>query len=259
MMLNVKGLLVIMFVSLLTACVSGGSGGGSSGNNSEDYNRRALASAQAHTNLGAAYLQKNKLEIALDEFTKAIEVMPTYAMAYNGLAMVRSALKQDEEAEYNFKKAIDLDSSISENHNNYGTFLCSRARYNESIEQFLLAINNPLYSTPNLAYANAGVCAKRGNDLKRAEFYLKKALEIQPLTHSAAYQLAEIQFNRGGVVDAKKTLQNALVASPNAKMLWLGIRIERLLGGRNNESSYALALRRRFPSSEEAQLLLNGQ
>ncbi|MDG1096477.1 MAG: tetratricopeptide repeat protein [Methylophilaceae bacterium] len=51
--------------------------------------------ARLHTNLGAAYLQKNKLEIALDEFKEAIEIMPTFAMAYNGLAMVRSALGQD--------------------------------------------------------------------------------------------------------------------------------------------------------------------
>lgn len=256
MILNIKSLFVIMSVGLLAACASGGR---SANNNSEDYSRRALASAQAHTNLGAAYLQKNKLEIALDEFTHAIEVMPTYAMAYNGLAMVRSALKQDEEAEFNFKKAIELDPSISASYNNYGTFLCERARYDESITQFLTAVNNPLYTTPNLAYANAGICAERGGDFKKAELYLSQALAIQPLTHSAAHKLAEIQFNRGAVVEAKKTLQNALVASPNAEILWLGIRIERLLGDRNNEASYALALRRRFPNAKETKMLLGGK
>jgi len=252
---HAKFFLILMVFASLTACESMGRQSGSKANASGAVVDRA----RAHTNLGAAYLQKGKLEIALDEFTEAIEILPTYPMAYNGLAMVRSALGQDEEAEYNFKKAIQLDPSISEAYNNYGTFLCSRGRYEESITQFLTAVNNPLYATPNLAYANAGICAKRNNDISSARGYLHKALEIQPLTHSAAQHLAEIQFNRGDAGLAKKTLQNALIAAATAERLWLGIRISRLLGDKNNEASYALELRRKFPNAKETQLLLSGK
>jgi type IV pilus assembly protein PilF len=90
-----------------------------------------------------------------------------------------------------------------------------------------------------------------------AEKYLNAALQIQPLTHSAAHKLAEIQFKRGDVVAARKTLQNALVASPSAEVLWLGLQIARSLGNKNDEASYALELRRRFPNAKETQLLLN--
>ena len=255
MIANAKYLMVFFIFGLLTACATnnGPVGVGSNVNNA------VLDRARAHANLGAAYLQQNKLEIALDEFSQATQIMPSYAMAYNGLAMVRSALGQNEEAEFNFKKAIDLDPSISESHNNYGTFLCGLGRYDESIEQFLEAVRNPLYSTPNLAYANAGICAERGGDIKSAEKYLQKALQIQPLTHSAAHKLADIQFKRGDVVAASKTLQNALVASPNPEVLWLGVRIARSLGNRNDEASYSLELRRRYPNSKETKLLLNQQ
>jgi type IV pilus assembly protein PilF len=250
-----KWLLIFVLFGSLTACETMGKQ--SASNTSTDA--AVVDRARAHTNLGAAYLQQNKLEIALDEFSEAIEIMPTYAMAYNGLAMVRSSLGQDAEAEFNFKKAIQLDPSISEAYNNYGTFLCSRGRYDESITQFMKAVKNPLYGTPNLAYANAGICAKRKGDVGNAEAYLNKALELQPLTHTAAHYLAEIQFNRGDVQLAKKTLQNALIAAPTAEMLWLGIRIERLLGDKNNEASYSLELRRKFPNAKETQLLLSGQ
>jgi type IV pilus assembly protein PilF len=255
---KLKHLLLIVICGVLLAC-GGNQTTNSNRSGDNNYDSRALESAQAHTNLGAAYLQKNKLEIALDEFSKAIQIMPTYAMSYNGLAMVRAALGQDEEAEFNFKKAIDLDASNSSTHNNYGTFLCDRGRYAESIEQFLEAVRNPLYTTPNLAYANAGICAERGGDVVKAEQFLKKSLQIQPLTHSAAYKLAEIEFKRGDIVAAKKTLQNALVASPNAEVLWLGVKIARALGSRNDEASYSLELRRRFPNAKETTLLLNGQ
>jgi type IV pilus assembly protein PilF len=253
MKVKLRYLLLLFTFGLLTACASANKpvGIGSNANNA------VVERAQAHTNLGAAYLQQNKLEIALDEFTQAIQILPTYAMAYSGLAMVRSALRQDAEAEFNFKKSINLDSTISETRNNYGIFLCDRGRYDESIKQFLEAVKNPLYSTPNLAYANAGICAARSNDMQAAEQYLNKALQIQPLTHSAAYKLAEIQFNRGEIVAAKNTLQNALVASPNAEVLWLGIKIARLLGNKNDEASYALELRRRHPNANETKLLLN--
>lgn len=214
--------------------------------------------ARAHTDLGAAYLQQKKYDIALDEFTQATEISPSYALGYNGLGLVRSALGQDAEAEAAFKKAIELDPSNSESHNNYGTFLCGRGRYDESIAQFLEAVKNPLYQTPNLAYANAGICADRKNDTKSAEVYLNKALQLQPLTYSAAYQLADIQFRRGDIVPAKNTLQNTITAAPSAEVLWLGIKIARALGDRDSEASYALQLRRKYPNSEQTQLLLSG-
>lgn len=215
--------------------------------------------ARAHADLGGAYLQQKKYDIALDEFMQSVQISPSYALGYNGLGLVRSALGQDKEAEAAFKKAIELQPNNSESHNNYGTFLCSRGRYDESITQFLEAVKNPLYTTPNLAYANAGICADRKNDTAKAEAYLNKALQIQPLTYSAAYQLAEIQYRRGDVVPAKSTLQNVLVAAPSAEALWLGVKIARTLGDKDNEASYALELRRNYPNSAQTQLLLSGK
>lgn len=215
--------------------------------------------ARAHSDLASAYFQQNKYEIALNEFTIATQIDPNYSPAYNGLALVQAALGEDAKADANFKKAIQIDPKSSESHNNYGGFLCARKRYDESITHFLEAVKNPLYTTPNLAYANAGICSARKNDTKNAEIYLNKALEIQPLTYSAAYQLAEIQFKRGEVVAAKKSLQNVLVAAPSPEALWLAIKIERILGGRDNEASYALQLRQQYPNSEQTVLLLSGQ
>jgi type IV pilus assembly protein PilF len=227
---------------------------------SEEYGESKLtAQARAHTELGAAYFQQNKLEIALDEFNHAIHIDPKYGQAYNGLGLVYAALGEDAKADAGFKKAIEVQPGSSESHNNYGSFLCARKRYDESITEFLAAVKNPLYSTPNLAYANAGICSVRKNDIKNAEIYLNKALQIDPLTNSAAQALAEIQFKRGDVKGAKKTLQNALIASPGPDTLWLGIKIERVLGDKDNVASYALQLRQQYPNSEQTRLLLSGQ
>jgi len=49
------------------------------------------------------------------------------------------------------------------------------------------------------------------------------------------------------------------VATANAEALWLGVRVERRLGDRNSEVSYASQLRTRFPDSQETRALLAGQ
>lgn len=251
-----KIILMVGLLLLLGACTTPGQ------NNSggDIYNETAVtARARAHTDLGAAYLQQAKYEIALSEFNQATQIDPSYALAFNGLGLVYAALGEDAKADANYKKAIQLQPRSSESQNNYGSFLCSRKRYDESIPYFLEAVKNPLYGTPHLAYANAGICSARKNDIKSAEAYLIKALQIEPLTHSAATQLADIQFKRGDAATAQKTLQNALVASPSAETLWLGIKIERALGDKDNASSYALQLRQQYPSSEETRLLLSGK
>lgn len=220
---------------------------------------KVTARARSHVELGSAYYQQGKYGIALDEFNYAVQIDPTYGQAYNGLGLVHAALGEDAKADSNFKQAVQVEPRSSESHNNYGSFLCERKRYDESIPHFLEAVKNPLYSTPNLAYANAGICSARKKDIKNAEIYLNKALAIQPLTHSAATPLAEIFFNRGDLVSAKQTLQNALVASPNAETLWLGYRVTRALGDKDSASSYALQLRQQYPNAEQTRLMLGGQ
>lgn len=225
----------------------------------ERDNEQTKARARAHTDLGAVYYQNRQWEIALEEFTEASRIDPTFAMAFNGLGMVHSALGQYDIADANFRKSVQLEPNNSESHNNYGSFLCSRGRYDDSIKEFLAAVRNPLYSTPAIAYANAGICSIRKSDVVNGEVYLKKALQIDPLMNSAAYQLALLQFNRKDAPTAKKTLQNALLIEPSPEMLWLAIQIERTAGTADAEASYALQLRRKYPDSEQAKLLQSGR
>ena len=84
-------------------------------------------------------------------------------------------------------------------------------------------------------------------------------MQIEPLTHPAAIQLADIQLKRGDASTANKTLQNALFAAPGPDTLWLGIKIARALDDKNSEASYALQLRQQYPNSEQARMLLSGQ
>lgn len=223
----------------------------------DDENLKARA--RAHTDLGAVYFQQKQFEIALEEFTQASKIDPSFGLAFNGLGLVHAALGQDNIANANFKKAVEVEPSNSESHNNYGSFLCARGHYDESIQQFLAAVKNPLYATPAMAYTNAAICSMRKKDTVNAEAYLQRALQIEPLSSMAAYQLATLQFNRNDALAAKRTLQNVMLGQPGPDMLWLAIQIERAVGARDAEASYSLQLRRQYPDSEQAKLLQNGK
>lgn len=243
---------LVLIALLLTACASHQSTrlSQSEGNRQE--------SARIHAELGSGYYQQNQMDVALEEFTKATVVDPTYSSGFNGLAMSYAAINEDAKAEFNFKKAIALDSKSSEAHNNYGSFLCSRNRVDESIVQFQEAVKNPLYTTPFVAYTNAGYCSLKKFDVVSAERYFSLALQYQPLLHSAAYQLAKIYYDKKQYGLAEQAMTNALANNPSPEMLWLGVKIARQLGNRDAESSYALELRTKYPSALQTKSLLSG-
>ncbi len=245
-----KKLLVVIAV-LLTACAN-------QSTNPKDVSQKR-DSARIHTELGAGYFSQGQIAIALEEFTEASKIDPGYPMAHNGLGLVYSALGEDAKADASFKRSINLDPANSEARNNYGTFLCSRNRIDESISQFMEAVKNPLYTTKDIAYLNAGICSLRKQDVDNAEIYLQKALQVQPLLHRASYELALIQFNRSKFGLAREYLQTPLVSSPTPEILWLALRVERQLGDKDAVASYALELRRNYPNSEQTKALLSGQ
>ena len=252
-----KLILMFLLVTLAAGCASSGGRGGSQQQDSVD----TQASAKVHTELAAIYYGQQQYSIALDELKYALSMESKYAPAYGVRGLVYMALLDDKRAEENFERSLDLDGSDSGTRNNYGWFLCQRGREKESMEQFMIAIKNPLYATPEKAYLNAGLCAKRFGRMQQAETYLKNALLMQPKMTEALLGLAELSFAKGDYAGAKsyylRLSRNG--ADLSAGDLFLAARVERKLGDKNAEASYKLQLRKRFPDSREAQLMERGE
>jgi len=251
-------LLQLLFVVLLAGCAS--SGGGSSGTPKMD-STRAQDISKIHTELASAYYERAQYAIALQEIAVALKYNDSNAQTYNVRALVRMALREDDKAEADFLHSMQLDGTNSEAHTNFGWFLCQRGRTKESLVQFQEALKNPLYATPETAYANLGVCAKKAGLMKDAEVYFQRALILHPGMPEALYGLADWNFISGDYANAKSFfLRFSQVSGElSSEQLWLAVRIERKMRDRNSEASYALQLRKRFPDSREAQLLSQGE
>jgi type IV pilus assembly protein PilF len=219
------------------------------------------ARAKIHTELGAMYFQDGNVAVALDELKVALEADSSYAPAYSVRGLVRTFLRETESAEEDFRRALRLAPEDPEINNNYGWFLCQTGKERQSIVYFLNAVKNPLYSTPDRAYTNAGGCALKAGDLIGAERYLQQAIRLSKDGGIAArVELASLNYRRGTLDEARRLINEALQgmepASPEA--LWLALRIDRKLGNRQSESAFASQLRSRYPGSREYQEFLKG-
>ena len=111
-----------------------------------------------------------------------------------------------------------------------------------------------------VADSAAGSCSLRKNNLKEAEGFFLRALAQAPDDPASLLQLGQIRYRQGSLEEARRLVgRYNKIVEPSAESLWLGLRVERKLGERVAESSYANQLRRRFAASREYQQLQRGE
>lgn len=249
----------ILSLVLIAGCVSQSEGptantGTMTGEVGDPRNR-----ARVHTELASVYYERGNMAVALEELRLASAADRNYAQAHSLFGLVYMELRETKLAEESFQRALGLAPTDPEINHNFGWFLCQSAREKESIGYFMQAVRNPLYSAPWRSYAAAGSCSLRANNVREAEDYFQRALKLDPDEPTSLLQLGQIRYRQGNIAEARRLLSRHLkLASPNAEALWLAVRIERRVGERVAEQSYANQLRRRFPGSPEYQSLRRG-
>lgn len=216
--------------------------------------------AKAHTELAAAYYGIGNMGVALEEARVAIASDPSYAPAYNVQALVNMELKDNGAAEASFQRGLKLAPADADLNHNYGWFLCQTGREQQAMAHFTAALRNPLYTTPSRTYAAAGRCQLQINNVRDAADYFERTLKLDPNNASVLLPYAKVQYDRARLTEARDLLARySRLAPPSAEALWLAVRVERKIGDRIAENSYAAQLRLRFPRSAEYQALQRGE
>lgn len=215
--------------------------------------------ARVHTELASLYYGQNNMAVALEELRVAAAADPSYPTVHSMFGLVYAELRENQLAQASFQRALQLSPTDPDINHNYGSFLCQTRREAESIQYFLAAIRNPLYATPWRSYSTAGLCSMRAGNLQDAEELLQRALKLEPEEPVALLQMGQIRYRQRKYSEARTFVTRYNKGQePSAESLWLAVRIERQLGERVAESSYATQLRRRFPGSREYQALQRG-
>jgi type IV pilus assembly protein PilF len=217
--------------------------------------------ANFNMTLGAQYLKQNNLGQAIVKLEKAVEQKPTLALAHTYLGFAYEQYGEISKARDHYSKSIKLDPDDPIALNNFGTFLCRQNEHRASLAYFEKAANNRRYQTPDAAYANAGICAKKIPDMIAADNYFRSALKSNPKLADAQYHLADINLEMNNLIIAQsffneyKGQVKDIRETPD--FLWLGYRLEKQLGNPNEAGQYALKLQQLYPTSEQTKKLLD--
>jgi type IV pilus assembly protein PilF len=216
--------------------------------------------AELQYKLGVGYLREGRYEIAWKRLHRALEIEPKYPAAHSAMALLYEQLDKPEEAEAHYLRALTIDPSDSASRNNFGRFLCAQGQVADAEAQFLKAVANPLYDSPEIAYTNAGLCLYASDDPGKGEDYLRRALQINPNIPAALLKMASLSLQKGHPLSARAYVQRyRALARQTPESLWLGVQIERRLGNHNAAASYAMSLKSNFPDSNETRLLLESE
>ena len=207
---------------------------------------------ESYIALGMAYLDRNDRDSSRRNFEKALEIDGGSHEAHNGMGLLYELNGEITLAEQSFKRSISENRGFTQARVNYGVFLYSQQRFKEAYDNFELASKDLKYDRRALTLAYVGQAAQKLNNGMRAKSAFEHSINIDNQLSLPIIELAQISFDAEDYAAAKNYLDRYVrIEKPSPKSLWLGIRIERIFGNKDKESSYALALRNLHPYSKE--------
>lgn len=251
---NRFSVLVLIVASTVLGACSDGSIGGVKKDSASTQRHDA---ARTRTDLGQKYMQQGRLEIALENLTKALEYDSGYVDAHTVIAVLYEAINDPVKAGQHYRRATELKPKGGAEANNYGWYLCRQGRYDDSQAYFTRALADPFYQTPSLAMSNSGTCFLKAGNRDEAEKRLRAALATDAHDAEALVQLASLLYDKGEYFNARGFIQRYESLSPQARpdVLLLARNIELRLGNATAASEYTRKLLQGFPESEQARSL----
>lgn len=204
------------------------------------------------------YLKRGQLQYVKEKVDKAMALEPDNPDVNNMMALYQWRIKQNDEADKYFRKAIHADPKNPESLNNYGVFLCETGKVDEAVKYYDRAVAVPVYPARAQAYTNAAKCLVSIDDFEKAEVYFANALQVNPYFPEAALGIAKIEARNGRLVEARKHIKNYFFKGRKTpESVYLALRIEESLGNKKQAANYALELMSKFPDSQEATWVKN--
>ena len=158
--------------------------------------------AEAYNKRGVAYYYLQKYDLAIADYTKAVELDPKFAWAYHNRGLAYYYLQKYNLAIADYTKAIELDPKFAwAYHNNRGNAYYDLKKYELAIADYNKAI--ALDQNDAMAYNNRGLAY---SDLKKYDLAIadyNKAIELDQ-NYAAAYN------NLGLIAETTGDVQTAI-------------------------------------------------
>ncbi len=143
---------------------------------------------------GLAFQQAGRIEDAIAEHEKALELDPEFALAHTNLIILYGKTQQPQKAEEHFRAAVRLNPNSADSYYNYGVLLFERHEFIEAEKMFRKAVElDPFHSQ---AYHNLGFMRELQGRMDEALGFYRKAIERQPNYSLAHFHIGRILANQ---------------------------------------------------------------
>jgi Flp pilus assembly protein TadD len=161
---------------------------------------------------------KPHLADAEKEFSKAVELYPSYANAWSDLGRVRLQLGATEAAREAFRKALDADGKLVEPYVQLGEQAAREQNWTEAGRNMDKALQLDPVDYPQLWFEDA-VANYNLHNYERAEKNTRAALQLSRIDPRANQLLGLILINKRDYAGAKEALRAYVKMLPNAQDL----------------------------------------
>ncbi|MCF8138772.1 MAG: tetratricopeptide repeat protein, partial [Desulfotignum sp.] len=137
----------------------------------------------------------------------------------NSLGLAYMGKNRDDLAIPVFKKALALKPDYTEALNNLGAAHLRQKKWDPAISAFEKVLEDLLYPTPQFPLSNLGRAYLEKQDYIRAETYFSQALDLSPGFVTAAHGLSLVFLETGRENNAIEFLTARLMAYPESALL----------------------------------------
>jgi tetratricopeptide (TPR) repeat protein len=177
----------------------------------QDTVAKAPDNARAHNNLGNTLDDAGQQEAAGREYTRALELEPSYALAHYNLAGILVRRNRLEEAVTHYRESLRLEPGSADTHNNLGNVFVLQARWTEAQAEFAAALRiNP---DDPVAHCNLGNILVTLGRSAEAVPHFEAALRVLP-DQTFHYNLANALAATGRTAEAITQYQTVVQLAP---------------------------------------------
>ena len=146
--------------------------------------------AEAYNHRGVARAYMGKIDDAISDYTRALQIKPELVGALNNRGSAFYQKKLLNRAISDYSKAIEINPYLAEAYSNRGTAWAAKGDYFRAIRDYTQALEaNPYFDAP---YYNRGRALSTIGDYDQAIGDLQRVIELNPKFHDAYHLLATI-------------------------------------------------------------------
>lgn len=175
--------------------------------------------AEATRNVGEAYLASGNLISALKELKKAETLNPSDHITQYDLGLLYYYRERYDLAIEHFEKAIRLKNDYAPAINSLGNVYAAKGNWDKAIEIYKSIAEDAFYGTPHFALSNMAIAYYHKKEYGQAEKYFYEALALKKDFVNALWGLAMTYNATGRYSEAIGKLEAALKKDPKSAVV----------------------------------------